>query len=121
MTWTLNKRSKIYIINNSCLMRASLVVQLEKNLPVMQETQVQSLVWKIPWRRVWQPTPVFLPKESPWIEEPGGLQSVGSQRTGHDWVTKHTQHMSYEHTEYLENSVCSKTSVMRIKNVFGGK
>ena len=31
-------------------------------------------------RRVWQPTPVFLPGESPWTEEPGGLQSMGSHR-----------------------------------------
>ena len=35
-----------------------------KNLPAMQKTQVQSLVRKIPWRRKWQPTPVFLPGES---------------------------------------------------------
>ena len=34
-----------------------------KNLPAMQETQVQSLIRKIPWRRAWQPTPVFLPVE----------------------------------------------------------
>ena len=33
-----------------------------------------------PWRRRWQPrTPVFLPKNVPWTEEPGGLQSIGSQ------------------------------------------
>ena len=43
-------------------------------------------VRKIPWRRKWQPTPVFLPGESPWTEEPGGLQSMGSQRAGHNWV-----------------------------------
>jgi len=30
-----------------------------------------------PWRRTWQPTPVFLPREFPWTEEPGGLQSMG--------------------------------------------
>ena len=36
-------------------------------------------VGKIPWRRAWQPTPVFLPGESPWTEEPGGLQSMGSK------------------------------------------
>ena len=41
-------------------------------------------VKKIPWRRAWQPTPGFLPGESPWTEEPGGLQSMGSQRVGHD-------------------------------------
>ena len=34
-------------------------------------------VGKIPWRRSWQPTPVFLPGESLWTEEPGGLQSMG--------------------------------------------
>ena len=36
-------------------------------------------VGKTPWRRAWQPTPVFLPGVSPWTEVPGGLQSVGSQ------------------------------------------
>ena len=35
-----------------------------KNLPAVQETQVQSQVGKIPWRRTWQPTLVFLPGES---------------------------------------------------------
>ena len=40
---------------------------------------------KIPWRRAWQPTPVFLPGESPWTEEPGGLLfTVGWQRVGQD-------------------------------------
>ena len=34
-------------------------------------------------------TTVFLPEESPWTEEPGGLQSMGSKRVRHDWVTKH--------------------------------
>ena len=40
-------------------------------------------VGKIPWRRAWQPTPVFLPGECPWIEEPGRLQSMGLQRIRH--------------------------------------
>ena len=34
---------------------------------------------RFPWRRAWQPTLVFLQGESPWTEEPGGLQSMGSQ------------------------------------------
>ena len=38
---------------------------------------------KIPQRRIWQPTTVFLPGESPWTEEPGRLKSTGSQRAGH--------------------------------------
>ncbi|KAI4532507.1 hypothetical protein MG293_017772 [Ovis ammon polii] len=48
------------------------------NLPAMQESQeprVPSL--KIPWRRAWQPTPIFFPGESPGTEEAGGLQSMG--------------------------------------------
>ena len=49
---------------------------------------IHSLGWEIPWRREWQPTPVFLPGESPWTEEPGGLQSMGLQRVGHNSVTK---------------------------------
>ena len=39
---------------------------------------------RFPWRRAWQPTPVFLPGESPWTEKPGGLQSMALQRVGHD-------------------------------------
>ena len=38
-------------------------------------------VGKIPWRRKWQPIPVFLPGEIPSIKEPGGLQSMGSQKS----------------------------------------
>ena len=36
------------------------------------------------------PGEVFLPGESPWTEETGGLQSMGLQRVGHNWVTKHS-------------------------------
>ena len=39
---------------------------------------------RLPWRRAWQSTPVFLPRESPWKEEPDRLSSMGSQRVGHD-------------------------------------
>ena len=39
---------------------------------------------KIPWRRAWQPTPVFLPGESPWTEKPGELQTIVSQSVKHN-------------------------------------
>ena len=55
-----------------------------KDLPAMRETCVQSLGWGDPLEEGMQPTPVFLPGESPWTEEPGGLQSMGSQRAGHN-------------------------------------
>ena len=54
----------------------------------------ESSTWvrKILWKRAWQPTPVFLPGESPWTEEPGVLQSMGSQKVGYNWATKHSVH-----------------------------
>ena len=63
---------------------ASLVAQLVKNLLHCRRPGFDPWVGKIPWRRAWQPTQVFLPGETPWTEEPGGLQSIGSQRVRHD-------------------------------------
>ena len=42
-------------------------------------------VGKIPWRRAWQLTPVFLPGEFHGQEEPGGLWTMGLQRVRHNW------------------------------------
>ena len=47
-------------------------------------------VGKIPWRRKWWPTPVFLPRKSYGQRSLAGLQSVGSQRVRHDWETAHS-------------------------------
>ena len=52
-------------------------------------------VRKIPWRRAWQPTPVFLPGESPWTEKPGGLQSMESPKVRHNRATKHVCTVEY--------------------------
>ena len=60
--------------------RAFLVAQMVKNPPAVQETWVRSLFGKIPWGKAWQPTPVYLPGESLWTEEPSRLQSMESQR-----------------------------------------
>ena len=67
----------------------SLVAQIVKNLPAMRETWVCSLGWEDPLEENMQPTLVFLSGESLWTEESGELQSMGSQRVGHDWATKH--------------------------------
>ena len=45
----------------------------------MWETWVQYLGWEDPRKKAWQPTPVFLPGESPGTAEPDRLQSMGSQ------------------------------------------
>ena len=68
--------------------RAYLVAQMVKNSPAMRETWVQSLGWEDPLEEGMATTPIFLPGESPWTEKPGGLQSMGSQRVGHNWATK---------------------------------
>ena len=44
-----------------------------------------SWVGKIPWRRAWLPSSSTLAWRIPWTEDPGGLQSMGSQSAGHDW------------------------------------
>ena len=48
-----------------------MVAQTVKNLPAVQDMQVDPCVRKIPWRRKWQLPPVSLPGESLWTEEPG--------------------------------------------------
>ena len=48
-----------------------------KNQEIWETSVPSQGIWKISWRRAWQPTPAFLPGESPWTEEPGGLQSMG--------------------------------------------
>ena len=55
-----------------------------KNPPAMRDTGVRSLDWEDPLEEAWQSTPEFLPGKSPWTEEPGRLQSMGSQRVGHE-------------------------------------
>ena len=64
--------------------RASLVAQTVKNLPAMQEIQVQSLGWDDPLEKGMAAHSSVLAWRVPWTEEPGGLQSIGSQRVGHD-------------------------------------
>ena len=63
---------------------ASLVAQTVKHLPTMQETQVRSLGREVPLEKEIATYSSTLAWKIPWTEEPGRLQSVGSQRVGHD-------------------------------------
>ena len=65
-------------------MLASLVAQLAKNLPAMQETRVQSLCGEDPLEKGIATHSSILAWEIPRTEEPGGLQSMGSGIVGHD-------------------------------------
>ena len=64
--------------------RASLVAQTVKRLSTMQETQVQSLGWEDPLEKEMAIHSSTVAWKIPWTEEPGRLQSMGSQRVGHD-------------------------------------
>ena len=69
---------------HSSILQASVVAQMVKNLPAMQDTWVQSLDWEDPLEKGMATHPSILAWEIPWTEEPGRLQSMGSQRVGHD-------------------------------------
>ena len=56
-------------------------------------------VGKIPWRRAQQSTPVFLPGESPWTEDPGRLQSMGLQRKSQTRLSDQAQ--AHTHIHYM--------------------
>ena len=64
-----------------------LVAQMEKNLPAVQETWVQSLSQEDPLEKAMATHSSILAWKIPWTEEPGGLQSIGSQRAGCDRAT----------------------------------
>ena len=58
-----------------------------KNLPAVQETQIRSLGREDPLEKEMATHCSILAWKVPWTEEPGGLQSMGSQRAGHDGAT----------------------------------
>ena len=60
------------------------MAQSVKNPPMMEETWVRSLGWEDPLEKEMARHASILAWEIPWTEEPGGLQSTGSQRIGHD-------------------------------------
>ena len=62
-----------------------------ENLHAKQGTQVQPLSWEDPLEEGMATCYSIPAWKILWTEEPGGLQSMGSQRIGHDWATEHTQ------------------------------
>ena len=64
-----------------------MVAQRLKHLPAMRETWVWSLGWEDPLEKEMATHSCILAWRIPWMEEPGGLQSMGSHRVGHDWAT----------------------------------
>ena len=84
-----------------CYWGAFLVSQMVKNLPGMQETPVRSLGQKDPLEKEMAAYSSILAWRIPWTEEPGGLQSMGLQRVGHNWVTYielYKLHINFEYS-----------------------
>ena len=71
--------------NQKCI-----ILQKEENLAEIIFISFVHLYGRIPWRRAWQPTAVFFPGESPWTEEPGGLQPMGLHRVRYYQEIKHS-------------------------------
>ena len=72
-----------------------LLSQMVKNPPAMWETWVWSLGWKDPLEKGTATHSSILAWRIPWTEEPGRLQSTGSQRVRHDWTAFTTASASY--------------------------
>ena len=79
----------------------SLVAQTVKRLPTMPETRVQSLGWEDPLEKEMATHSSSRAWKIPWTEKPGRLQSMGSQRVRHDWVTSlHLTYLLYRINHY---------------------
>ena len=88
--WLKNSNNNGY--NTPLIARASLVTQTVKNLPEMQKTWVRSLNQEDALEKGMATHSSILAWRIPWTEEPGGLQSMRSQRDGHDWaINTHTE------------------------------
>ena len=72
------------IMSSFILFTTVQVAQMVKRLPAIQETWVRSLGWKDPLEKEMATHSNILGWKIPWIEESGGLQSMGSQRVGHN-------------------------------------
>ena len=68
-----------------------------KNLPAVQDTRVQSLGLEDSLEKVMATHSSLLAWRIPWTEQPGGLQSIWSQRVGHNWVTHTHTHTHKSH------------------------
>ena len=77
-------RASLVAINGGYSLVASLVAQMVKRLPAMQEPRVQFLGWEDPLEKEMAIHSSTLAWKIAWTEEPDKPQSMGSQRVGHD-------------------------------------
>ena len=82
------------------------VAQTVKNLPVMQETRVQSLGQEDPLENGIATHTIILAWRIPWTDKPGGLQFMGSLRVGPTEQLKHTHTHTYTHLCHFLYAFC---------------
>ena len=88
-----------------------------KNLPVMRETQVQSLGWEDPLENEIATHSSILAWKISWMEEPGGLQSKESKRVGHTTERLHFHFLFTFQYSCLENSMDRGTWQATVRRV----
>ena len=93
--------------------KASVVAEMVKNLPAMQETWVWSQGWEDALEEGMETHSSILAWSIPWTEEPGGLLFMGLQRFRHDWATNTT----YKNVSFLLLLFISSTTD-QLKNIF---
>ena len=91
-----------------------LIARFVRNLPSMQETWVRFLGWEDPWRRKWQPTPVFLPGESHGQRSLVGYSPWG--RKSQTWLSDYTATTT---KETFDKSKCVHSSWLCIRGMKG--
>ena len=123
-----------YLARSKIKLRSSIISNgfpggsMVKNSPAKQETWVRSLGRKDPLKNEMSTHSSILAWETPWREEPGGLQTMGSQRVGHDLATKQQQIISntkmgkkyknwatYSITKYVGKQVLLHTAIGETK------
>ena len=92
---------------------ASQVALVAKNLPAMQDTWIRSLGWEDPLEEGMATCSSILAWRIPWTEEPGGLQSTGSQRARHNWNNLANTHAHILTSQMERGGACvlGKTTV----------
>ena len=91
-----------------------LVAQTVKNLPAMWETQVRSLSQGDPLEKEMATHSSILAWRIPWTEKPGGLQSKGPQRVGHDWHF----HFSFMILDCYRGTICFERLVQERWDIY---
>ena len=84
LAWNYSHPVLWFIWHGVCTRLTSLVAQMVKHLATMWETWVQTLGWKDPLEKEMATHSSTVAWKIPWTEEHGRLQSMGSQRVGHD-------------------------------------